>query len=129
MTADPFRVRKAGSSGDFVDVDITGASTDNIRLAIADSFSLHGLFYLKKVTQIGPPVLHGTIVAGFHAGLWGPHEAFLVQGEKRSSLGFNPPYTILEAHSRSNILSGSRGLGSALLAGSGDCAAVSAAGA
>ncbi len=83
---DQFRVRMEGSSGPFVDIDITGASSDNIRLALSDIFSIHGPFYLKKVVQIGPPVQYGTRVIGFHAGIYGSHEIVLIRGKDVSAI-------------------------------------------
>ena len=82
MAADPFRVRLAGSSGQFVEVSVAAASPSEIKLAVGFAVGLRpGTFVLKRVTDTGPPVLHGSVIAGFYDGLYGLHEAFPVPGE------------------------------------------------
>jgi hypothetical protein len=76
-----FRVRRAQTDGPFVTVELMGGTAESIERAIAGTLSLApGSFFLKKVSS-EMPVAYGNSIGGFHAGLTGPHEAFLVQGE------------------------------------------------
>ena len=77
-----FRVRRGGSADDFTTIEITGGTSQGIIAAIAYAVHIHaGTFILKKVMNVGPPVeLSPVIVAGFHEGLRGDYEVFLVGG-------------------------------------------------
>ena len=72
IVIDPFRVRRGGSTDAFVKIDLTGASAEDIKAAIAEALGLPmGSFYMKK---------NGAFVAGFHSALYGPHEVFSQSG-------------------------------------------------
>jgi hypothetical protein len=81
QSADPFRVRPAGSQRAFEVIDITRASAEQIERAVGFAVGLSkGRFVLRKVTVSGSAVGPSSIVAGFHDGLCGPHEAIPVDG-------------------------------------------------
>ena len=83
MAQGPFRVRRAGASAPFEEVGLVGGSAESIERAIGFIVRLApGNFVLQRVTEIGPPVQHGIVIAGFYDGLSGPHEAFPASGEE-----------------------------------------------
>ena len=88
MAVDQFRVRRAGSLEPFIEIDVTAGSSQAIERAccFALGFDLE-TFVLKRVTELGPPVKYGAIIAGFHAALYGPYEAFAILGETFSFVG------------------------------------------
>ena len=74
---DPFRVRRAGSSGEFSVIELTAASSAQIMTAI--EFAVGPVpFILRKVAETGPPVVYGSYIVGLHDKLYGPHEVFSV---------------------------------------------------
>lgn len=82
MTQGPFRVRRAGALAPFEEVGLVGGSAESIERAIGFVVCLDpGNIVLRRVIEIGPPVLHGIVIAGFYDGLSGPHEAFPARGE------------------------------------------------
>jgi len=86
MADDPFRVRRAGSAERFTVIELTAASPAQIKTAI--EFTVDPVpFVLRKVTEIGPPVVYGSVIAGLHDKLYGPHEVFPVLSSEGAATG------------------------------------------
>ena len=80
MANDPFRVRLHDSDApeNFRVVVVKNASPEQIKLAIATIFSIRHPYVLRKVRDVGPPIVYEPGNAPFHSGLSGPHEAVVV---------------------------------------------------
>lgn len=96
VVPEAFSVRLANSVA-FTDIDVIGATSQDIKDAIAGTVGLPiGSFFMRHIVEVGPPAVYDKTVASYHDRLCGRHDVFPLPGMLRpyQALRDKPMYAL-----------------------------------